>query len=75
VTDDEIIGLFLRSLNVLHVVDDRVQLDPLTFKDLDTIARLCFATETISSASSSGLRHIDGPVLPRDLLAQQHRCR
>lgn len=52
-TDDEIVGAFIRSLDLLTIVDDRVQLDPLTYKDLNTITGLCFSVEAIASAGDT----------------------
>jgi hypothetical protein len=53
-TNDEIIGLFLRSLDLLPIRGDCVQLDPpLTYKDLNTITSMCFSVETIAKAGDT----------------------
>jgi hypothetical protein len=52
-TDDELVGVFLRSLDLLTIVDNRVQLNPLTFRDLNTIVGLCFSVEAINRAEDT----------------------
>jgi hypothetical protein len=52
-TAEKIVQLFLRSLNLLTVVDNRVQLGPLRWTDIETITRLCFAVESINHAEDT----------------------
>jgi hypothetical protein len=41
--DDEMLALFLRSQNLLHIVDNRMQ--PLEPRDMETLAKLCGLVE------------------------------
>jgi hypothetical protein len=43
VTPEEIVDLFLRSQNLLHIVEDRMQLLP--GRDMETLSRLCGLVE------------------------------